>query len=73
MKQAAFAALLVIATIHSAVASPVSDAARTHFTAIGAGDTSIIMVKVLYVLTYREGKRVNETWQIDPRLAAAAC
>jgi hypothetical protein len=42
MKQAAFAALLVIATIHSAVASPESDAAQIHSTAIGAGDTSII-------------------------------
>lgn len=29
-------------------------------------------VKVLYVLTYRDGKLVNETWQIDPKLAAAA-
>lgn len=29
-------------------------------------------VKVRYVLTYRDGKLVNETWQIDPKLAAAA-
>jgi hypothetical protein len=29
-------------------------------------------VKVLYTLTYRDGKLVNETWQIDPKLAAAA-
>lgn len=28
-----------------------------------------IQVKVRYVLTYREGKLVNETWQIDPTLA----
>lgn len=28
-------------------------------------------VKVRYVLTYRDGKLVNETWQIDPKLAAA--
>lgn len=141
MKQAAFAAILAIASIGSAVASPISDVAQTHFTAIGAGDTSLIMrgygdnaqltwvggpldgmyagadairstwekfgkavgparvtvlsleesanpkgativakvqfdgkaqVKVHYVLTYREGKLVNETWQIDPKLAAAA-
>lgn len=25
-------------------------------------------VKVRYVLTYRDGKLVNETWQIDPKL-----
>ena len=141
MKHATFAALLAIATIGTAVASPVSDAARTHFTAIGAGDTSVVMrdyadnaqltwvggpldgmyagadairstwekfgkavgparltvlgidesanpkgativakvqfdgkaqVKVFYVLTYRDGKLVNETWQIDPKPAAAA-
>ena len=29
-------------------------------------------IKVRYVLTYREGKIVNETWQIDPKLAVAA-
>jgi hypothetical protein len=29
-------------------------------------------VKVRYVLTYRDGKIVNETWQIDPRLTVAA-
>lgn len=141
MKQATFAAMLVIASIGSAFASPVSDAAQIHFNAIGTGDTSIIMrgygdnaqltwvggpldgvyagddairitwekfgkavgparvtvltmeesanpkgativakvqfdgkaqVKVRYVLTYRDGKLVNETWQIDPKLAAAA-
>ncbi|GAC1320050.1 MAG: hypothetical protein NVSMB28_10440 [Collimonas sp.] len=141
MKQATFAAMLVIASTGSAFASPLSDAAQTHFNAIGAGDTSIIMrgygdhaqltwvggpldgvyagddairitwekfgkavgparvtvlameesanpkgativakvqfdgkaqVKVRYVLTYRDGKLVNETWQIDPKLAAAA-
>jgi hypothetical protein len=35
--------MLVIASIGSAFASPVSDAAQIHFNAIGAGDTSIIM------------------------------
>jgi hypothetical protein len=29
-------------------------------------------IKVRYVLTYRDGKLVNETWQIDPKLAASA-
>lgn len=29
-------------------------------------------VKVRYVLTYRDGKLVNETWQIDPKLTATA-
>jgi len=28
-------------------------------------------IKVRYVLTYRDGKLVNEVWQIDPKLAAA--
>ena len=28
-------------------------------------------IKVRYVLTYRDGKLVNETWQIDPKLAIA--
>ena len=28
-------------------------------------------IKVRYVLTYREGKIVSETWQIDPKLAVA--
>lgn len=28
-------------------------------------------IKVRYVLVYREGKLVNEVWQIDPKLAAA--
>lgn len=28
-------------------------------------------IKVRYVLTIREGKIVNETWQIDPKLATA--
>lgn len=28
-------------------------------------------VKVRYVLTFREGKIVNETWQVDPKLAVA--
>lgn len=30
-----------------------------------------VQVKVRYVLTYRDGKLVNETWQVDPKLAAA--
>lgn len=29
-------------------------------------------IKVRYVLTYREGKIVNETWQIDPKLVVAS-
>ncbi len=29
-------------------------------------------IKVRYVLTFREGKIVAETWQIDPKLAVAA-
>lgn len=29
-------------------------------------------IKVRYVLTFREGKIVAETWQIDPRLTVAA-
>lgn len=29
-----------------------------------------VQVKVRYVLTYREGKLVNETWQVDPKPAA---
>ena len=28
-------------------------------------------IKVRYVLTYREGKIVSETWQIDPKLVVA--
>ncbi len=141
MKQATFAAMVVLASIGSAFASPSSDAAQIHFTAIGAGDTAIIMrgygdtaqltwvggpldgtyagadairatwekfgkavgparvtvlaldesanpkgvtvvakvqfdgktqVKVRYVLTYRDGKLVHETWQVDPNLVAAA-
>jgi hypothetical protein len=141
MKQATFAAILALASIGSALAGPASDAAQIHFTAIGGGDTSVVMrgygdnplltwvggpldgmyagadairatwekfgkavgparvtvlsleesanpkgativakvqfdgkaqVKIRYVLTYRDGKLVNETWQIDPALAAAA-
>ena len=30
------------------------------------------LIKVRYVLTFREGKIVSETWQIDPKLAVAA-
>ena len=29
-------------------------------------------IKVRYLLTFRDGKIVNETWQIDPKLAVAA-
>lgn len=29
-------------------------------------------IKVRYVLTYRDGMLVNETWQIDPKLSVAA-
>jgi ketosteroid isomerase-like protein len=29
-------------------------------------------IKVRYVLTFRDGKIVNETWQIDPRLNVSA-
>ena len=29
-------------------------------------------IKVRYVLTFREGKIISETWQIDPKLAVAA-
>jgi ketosteroid isomerase-like protein len=29
-------------------------------------------IKVRYVLTYRDGKLVSETWQIDPKLAMNA-
>ncbi len=28
-------------------------------------------IKVRYALTYREGKVVSETWQVDPKLAVA--
>jgi hypothetical protein len=139
MKQIYLTTLIAITTISTAVASPISDAAKTHFSAIGADETSKIMqgyadnaqltwvggpldgtysganairstwekfgkavgparvtvlsveesanpkgativakvqfdgktqVKVLYVLTYRDGKLVNETWQVDPKLTA---
>lgn len=29
-------------------------------------------IKVRYVLIYRDAKIVNETWQIDPKLAVAS-
>lgn len=29
-------------------------------------------ITVRYVLTYRDGKLVHETWQVDPKLAAVA-
>ncbi|CUI02996.1 hypothetical protein LXA47_02435 [Massilia sp. P8910] len=86
MKQATFAATLFIASIGSALASPVSDAAQIHFTAIGAGDRSIIMrgyadnARLTWVGGPLHGMYagaaailVNETWQLDPTLAAAAC
>lgn len=31
-----------------------------------------VQVKARYVLTYRDGKLVNETWQVDPKLAVGA-
>ena len=31
-----------------------------------------VPIKVRYLLTFRDGKIVNETWQIDPKLAVAA-
>ena len=43
MKQLTFAAMLALASMGTAFASPASDAAQIHFTAIGSGDTSIIM------------------------------
>ena len=59
-----------------AMAAPADDA-KTHFQAIGSGDLSVLIegkapIKVRYVLTFREGKIVSETWQIDPKLAVAA-
>jgi hypothetical protein len=141
MKKLTLAATLAIASTGSAFASPETDAARAHFSAVGSGDTAAVMgaygasaqlnwvggpldgvylgadairatwekfgkavgparvtvlgleesanpkgativakvqfdgkaqVKVRYVLTYRDGKLVNETWQVDPKLAAAA-
>ncbi|GGE92137.1 nuclear transport factor 2 family protein [Massilia psychrophila] len=141
MKRATFSALLAFLSIGSAFASPVSDAAKVRFAAIGGGDTAVVMhsygenaqltwvggpldgvyagadairttwkkfgkavgparvtvlaleesanpkgttivakvqfdgkaqVKVRYVLTYRDGKLVSETWQIDPKLTATA-
>ncbi len=141
MKTIAFAASIAFLSITGAIASPATDAAQTHFAAVGAGDVSNLMrgyadqaqlnwiggpldgtyagtaairstwekfgeavgppqvtinnleesinpkgstvtanlqfmgkmpIKVRYVLTYRDGKLVNETWQIDPKLAIAA-
>lgn len=141
MKHLVIVATLSLASIGSAIASPATDAAQTHFSAIGTGDLSIVMrgyganpqlnwiggpldgtymgadhiraawekfgkasgplkvsvanleesanpkgatvsanvlfegkqpIKVRYVLTYRDGMLVNETWQIDPKLAVAA-
>lgn len=47
----------------SALAGPALDAAQAHF----EGKTQ---VNVRYVLTYRDSKLVNETWQVDPKPAA---
>ena len=139
-KTLAFVATALTLAAGSAFAAP-SDDARTHFQAIAAGDTQIVMrayadpaqlnwvggpldgtyatadairatwdkfgkavgplklslgqieesanpkgatvsanvvfegktpIKVRYVLTFRDGKIVNETWQIDPKLVLAA-
>lgn len=43
MKKSLFAASLVVLSIGSASASPASEAAQVHFSAIGAGDTAVIM------------------------------
>lgn len=140
MKNFFAAAGLALATIGTAFAGPADDAARTHFEAVGSGDTQVLMrgyadnaqlnwvggpldgayvgkdniravwekfskagplkvtinrleesanpkgatvtanvlfegktpIRVRYVLTYRDGLLVNETWQIDPKLAVAA-
>ena len=132
---------LSLATIGSAIASPATDAAQLHFSAVGSNDIAVLMrgyaenaqlswvggpldgtytgadaiqgtwlkfgkavgplkvtvnnleesanpkgstvsanvqfdgkmpIKVRYVLTYRDGKLVNETWQIDPKLTVAS-
>jgi hypothetical protein len=140
MKSILTASTLLLGLIGSAIASPAEDAARTHFAAIGSGDTQVLLrgyadnaqlnwvggpldgtytgkdsiravwekfgkagplkvtisqmeesnnpkgstitsnvlfegktpIKVRYVLTYRDGLLVNETWQIDPKLNVAS-
>ena len=141
MKTLLTALALSLAGIGSAIASPATDAAQVHFSAVGTNDIAVLMrgyadnaqlnwiggpldgtytgtdtiqgtwvkfgkavgplkvtvnnleesanpkgstvsanvqfegkmpIKVRYVLTYREGKLVNETWQIDPKLTVAA-
>ncbi len=141
MKTVLTALALSVVTIGSAIASPVTDAAQVHFSAVGANDIAVLMrgyadnaqlnwvggpldgtyagsdaiqgawvkfgkavgplkvtvnnleesanpkgstvsanvqfegkmpIKVRYVLTYRDGKLVSETWQIDPKLAVAS-
>lgn len=141
MKTVLTALALSLVSIGSAMASPVTDAAQAHFSAVGTNDTAVLMrdyaanaqlnwvggpldgtytgtdaiqstwvkfgkavgplkvmvsnleesanpkgstvsanvqfegkmpIKVRYVLTYRDGKLVNETWQIDPKLTVAS-
>ena len=141
MKFLLTAAAFSIASISSAFASPATDAAQLHFSAVGTNDIAVLMrgyadnaqlnwiggpldgmyagsdaiqatwvkfgkavgplkvtvnnleesanpkgstvsanvqfegkmpIKVRYVLTYRDGKLVNETWQIDPKLTVAS-
>ena len=141
MKTLLTAVALSIATIGSASASPATDAARLHFSAVGNNDIAVLMrgyadnaqlnwvggpldgmyagseaikatwmkfgkavgpltvtvnnieeaanpkgstisanvqfdgktpIKVRYVLTYRDDKLVNETWQISPKQTVAS-
>jgi hypothetical protein len=141
MKKILTALAISFVSIGSAIASPVTDAAQVHFSAVGANDIAVLMrgyadnaqlnwvggpldgtyagndaiqgawvkfgkavgplkvtvnnleesanpkgstvsanvqfegkmpIKVRYVLTYRDGKLVSETWQIDPKLAVAS-
>lgn len=141
MKTVLTALALSLVTISSAIASPATDAAQLHFSAVGSNDIAVLMrgyadnaqlnwvggpldgiyagteaiqgtwmkfgkavgplkvtvnnleesanpkgstvsanvqfdgkmpIKVRYVLTYRDGKLVNETWQIDPKLTVAS-
>lgn len=141
MKTVLTALALSLATIGSATASPATDAAQLHFSAVGSNDIAVLMrgyadnaqlnwvggpldgtyagteaiqgtwtkfgkavgplkvtvnnleesanpkgstvsanvqfdgkmpIRVRYVLTYRDGKLVNETWQIDPKLTVAS-
>ena len=43
MKQLLISVPLMLASIGSATAGPAEDAARTHFAAIGSGDTQVLM------------------------------